>query len=61
LLRSLAYMAPEALDGMAPEERHRIYKMMKLKAIALLDGGVEFNGVIASTDEVGALELASWR
>jgi hypothetical protein len=35
--------------------------MIKLKAVALLDGGVEFNDVIASTDKVGALELASWR
>jgi hypothetical protein len=61
LLRSLADMAPEALDGLALGERHRINKMMQLKAVALLDGGVEFNGVIASTDKVGALELASWR
>jgi hypothetical protein len=59
LLKSLADMTPKALDELAPEERHRIYKMMKLKATALLDGGVEVNGVVAPTNEVGALELAS--
>ncbi len=59
LLESLVAMTPEALDGLASEERHRIYKMMKLKATALLDGSVEVNGVIAPTDEVCALELAS--
>jgi hypothetical protein len=59
LLKSLADMTPEALDELAPEERHRIYKMMKLRASALLDGGVEVNGIIAPVDEVGVLELAS--
>jgi hypothetical protein len=53
LLKSLADMTAEALDELAPEERYRIYKMMKLKATALLDG------VVAPTNEVGALELAS--
>jgi site-specific DNA recombinase len=61
LLESLAGMAPEALDDLAPEERHRIYRMMKLKAIALLDGGVEVNGIISTADEVVALEIAPCR
>jgi hypothetical protein len=59
LLESLANMTPEALDGLAAEKHHRIYKMMKLKATALLEGVVEVNGVITPTDDVGALELAS--
>jgi hypothetical protein len=52
-------MTPETIDGLAPEERHRIYRMMKLRVAALLDGGIEINGVITPTDDVGALELAS--
>ena len=51
----------ESLAGMAPEERHRIYRMMKLKATAMLDGGLEVNGIISPADEVGALELAPCR
>jgi hypothetical protein len=42
LLKSFASTALEALDGLAPEERHRIYKMMNLKTTALLDGGVSY-------------------
>jgi hypothetical protein len=40
LLKPLASTTLEALDGLAPEERHRIIKMMSLKTTALLDGGV---------------------
>ena len=61
MLKSLASTTLEALDGLAPEERHRIYKMMNLKTTALLDGGVEVNGVVAPSDEFGTSELASCR
>ncbi len=61
MLKSLASMTPEALDGLALEERHRIYKMMNLKTTALLDGGVEVNSAIAPSDEFGTSELASCR
>ena len=59
LLESLIAMTPEALDRLAPEERHRIYRMMKLSATALLDSGIEINGNIAPANEVGTLEIAS--
>jgi hypothetical protein len=59
LLESLVAMTPQALDGLAPEERHRIYGMMTPKASALLDGGMEVNGNIAPADEVDTLEIAS--
>jgi site-specific DNA recombinase len=59
LLESLIAMTPEALDGLAPEERHRIYRMIKLKAAALLDGGIEVSGNIAPANEVSTVELAS--
>ena len=36
MLKSFASTTLEALDGLAPEERHRIYKMMNLKTTALL-------------------------
>jgi hypothetical protein len=32
---------------------------MKVSVAALSDGGIEINGVIAPTDRIGALELAS--
>jgi hypothetical protein len=54
-------MTPEALDGLALEERHRIYKMMNLKTTALLDGVVEVNSAITPSDEFGTSDLASCR
>ena len=42
MLKSFASTTLEALDGLAPEERHRIYKMMNLKTAALLDGSVSY-------------------
>ena len=42
MLKSRVSTTLEALDGLAPEERHRIYKMMNLKITALLDGGVSY-------------------
>ena len=42
MLKPLASTTLEALDELAPEERHRIYKMMNLKTTALLDGGVSY-------------------
>ena len=37
-------MVPEALDGLTPEERHRIYKMMRLNVAMYADGIAEITG-----------------
>ena len=47
LLESYASMAPEALDSLLPEERHQVYKMLRLRVIAHLDGRLEVSGVFA--------------
>jgi hypothetical protein len=44
LLEHYARMVPEALDNLTPEERHRIYKMLRLNAIMYRDGLVEITG-----------------
>jgi hypothetical protein len=44
LLEHYARMVPEALDNLTPEERHRIYKMLRLNAIMYRDGRVEITG-----------------
>ena len=44
LLDHYAALAPGALDSLAPEERHRLYGMLRLKIVARLDeaiGGAE--------------------
>jgi hypothetical protein len=37
-------MVPEALDDLTSEERHRVYKMMRLNVIMYADGLVEVTG-----------------
>ncbi len=43
-LDSRTQAAPDALDLPTPEERHRAYKMLRLKAIANHDGSLEATG-----------------
>ena len=52
------YRAAEVLTG---QEHHRIYRMMKPKVIALLNGDIEVNGIIAPADGFSTTELASCR
>ena len=33
LLNSYAKMAPKALEGLSPEERHRLYRLLRLKVV----------------------------
>jgi site-specific DNA recombinase len=44
LLRSYVGMTPEALDGLVPEERHHVYRMLKLKVSIESDGSLEASG-----------------
>jgi site-specific DNA recombinase len=47
LLEHYASMVPEALDGLTPEERHRIYKMMRLNVTMYADGLAEVTGAFS--------------
>jgi site-specific DNA recombinase len=46
LLAHYASMVPEALDDLAPEERHRVYKLLKLRVGLQPDGILEVSGVL---------------
>ncbi len=52
LLEYYAGMVPEALDGLTPEERHQIYKMLKLEVTAGADGTIEVTGALGASPEV---------
>ena len=43
---------PEALENLLPEERHRVYKMLRLRVLADPDFRLEVNGVVGSDQEV---------
>jgi flagellar motility protein MotE (MotC chaperone) len=44
LLEHYASMVPDALDGLTSEERHRVYKMMRLNVSMYADGLAEVTG-----------------
>ena len=55
MLESYSSMAPEALASLTPEERHRVYGMLRLKVTAHSDGRLEADGMLAggvSTNEI---------
>lgn len=37
-------MTPDALDTLTPEERHHVYKMLRLRVVVHLDGALEVSG-----------------
>jgi hypothetical protein len=45
LLESYALRAPEALDGLTPEERHQVYRMLRLRAAVRIGGTLEVGGM----------------
>ncbi len=57
LLEHYAAIAPEALDSLAPEERHQLYKMLRLNVAVRLDANVEVSGVFGEGLLVSNLEL----
>lgn len=50
LLESYASMAPEALEELAPEERHQVYRMLRLRIAVRIGGALEVNGMFGEED-----------
>jgi len=46
ILGSYASTIPNQLEALGPEERHRVYKLLKLRAEAQRDGSVKMRGVL---------------
>jgi flagellar motility protein MotE (MotC chaperone) len=58
LLERYAVMVPEALDELTSEERHRVYKMMRLNVVMYADGLVEVTGAFGGLlDTSGAVSV----
>jgi len=47
LLERYANMIPEALEELTPEERHRLYNMLRLEVKLYPDGDVEISGLLS--------------
>jgi hypothetical protein len=50
-MESYAGMVGETLDDLAPEERHRIYKLLRLGVRFRPDWPLEITGVFAQVEE----------
>jgi site-specific DNA recombinase len=59
LLERYAGMVPEALDSLGPEERHRIYKMLRLKVLVYPEAHLEVSGVLGAGHPVCLYEPSS--
>jgi site-specific DNA recombinase len=49
LLESYARMTPAALDALSPEERHQVYKMLRLTVEISPDGSLDVSGVLGDS------------
>jgi hypothetical protein len=56
-----AGMMPEALDGLTGEERHHVYKMLKLEVATGPNGQIEVAGALGAVSNVCKTEIASGR
>ena len=56
LLEHYAEMTPAALESLTPEERHRVYGMLGLRATITMDGTLEVNGTFKDGDALCGLE-----
>ena len=54
-----AEMVPDDLDALAPEERHRVYKLLKLRAKLQEDGTPEVSGILGDYPGICKVETLS--
>jgi hypothetical protein len=47
-----ARMTSKALDSLTPDERHRVYGMLGLKATITMDGSLEVSGAFSGEGDV---------
>jgi site-specific DNA recombinase len=60
LLDSYAGQLPEDLDALDPEERHNVYKMLRLEVTAYPDRFLKASGVFVKGSDVCSLETKSY-
>ncbi|HVF02498.1 MAG TPA: hypothetical protein VNA27_14340 [Rubrobacteraceae bacterium] len=58
ILEHYASMAPEALNSLSSEERHRLYKMLRVRATVHVDGTLEVSRTLAGPVGVSNLKTA---
>ena len=59
LLGGYAGALPEAMESLAPEEHHRIYRMLRLKVAIYPDARLEVSGILWTNQGLCQDELSS--
>ncbi|HVF02112.1 MAG TPA: recombinase family protein [Rubrobacteraceae bacterium] len=59
LLETYAALTPEALESLTPEERQKLYKMLRLRVIINLDETIEVGGMFVDNLDVCTVEVSS--
>jgi recombinase len=59
LLEYYASIALDALESLTPEERHHLYRMLRLEVVVRLDTNLEISGVFGESVPVSNTELVS--
>jgi len=59
LLKHYTYITPEVVDTATPEERRRVYEMLRLRVVAQPDGRIEANGEYVGAHGVRTTETPS--
>ena len=59
LLESYTSMVPGAFDELTPEERHRVYNMLRLNVLARSDKTLEVSGMLGADPSLGTPGLVS--
>jgi len=53
-----AGIVPESLDNLSSEERHQIYKMLRIEVLAYPDKSLEVSGSLVGGGETGEMGLS---
>lgn len=60
LLEANALRASEALDELTPEERHQVYRMLRLRAAVRIGDTLEVSGMFGEASGFCRTEARSW-
>ncbi len=61
VLQDYAGRTPETLEALSSEERHRLYKMLKLSVAIRPDGSAEIAGAFPESADCLHTDSVSWR
>ena len=61
VLEDYASRTPDALEALGPEERHRLYKMLRLSVKIHPDGSAEVTGALPESAEFLRTDSVLWR